>query len=235
MNRAGLSHANFRSASRNRRFSPLLLLPTELRVQIYEYVLGDKEIYLQLKYWNQPVSSSSIQTSVYTRPEPNGSHTLPKKKLNVKKNGGPKSHTFALLYVSRHIFLEAQSLPFQLNIFSLGSKRTLTTWLAHREPQMREIRTLRLHTFNALLQTIDGEEIALEPLGKLTKLRSIEVCVSLRRCIAAHTYMAMPWGRPAYEEDPSITAKNEQDLEKQIKEVCAEGVQVTFRRLRAAT
>lgn len=226
---------NFGSASRNFQCSPLLLLPTELRVQIYEYVLGDKEIHLQLKYWNQPVSSSGIQTSIYTRPDPDSAHTLPKKKLNMKKVGGPKTHTFALLYVSRHIFLEAQSIPFRNNMFNLGSKRTLTTWLAHRELQMRDIRTVRLHTFNALLQTIDGQEIALEPLGKLTKLRSVEVCVSMRRCIAAHSYIAMAWGRPAYEEDPETTAQNEKDLEKQIREVCAPEVQVTFRRLRATT
>ncbi|KAH3914438.1 hypothetical protein HBH56_089250 [Parastagonospora nodorum] len=128
--------------------SPLLRLPAELRIKIWEYALGGKEFRL--------LSGSSRKSSVQPRP-------------SEKKNA------FVLLRACRQIYSETAPLSFAVNNFSIRSHwRVSITSLRHfQRYQIHQIKDLRIEVSSpGMLMYFDKLK-----LGVLSELRRIRFCI----------------------------------------------------------
>ncbi|KAF2035894.1 hypothetical protein EK21DRAFT_106731 [Setomelanomma holmii] len=135
----GLSKIHLRDTQE----SPLLQLPAELRIKIYEYVLGNKSILIDLeREWAGRQANGTPTAKLVSNICP--SLTRAKANLNVVPTRYPSfnkrenlsqqtdkpSNTFAILKVCRRINAEAKLLPFFLNVFWFNDGAAMSAWLA---------------------------------------------------------------------------------------------------------
>ncbi|KAH4611199.1 hypothetical protein HBI25_120090 [Parastagonospora nodorum] len=134
--------------------SPLLRLPAELRIKIWEYALGGKEF--RVFYVN---SRESL--------------------FKTKPSEG--NNVFALLRVCRQIYSETAPLSFAVNSFSikLGYRMSTTGFRLFQRYQIHQIKELRIEVSSPEQLRCPGYPTGFQDLklGVLPELRRIRFCL----------------------------------------------------------
>jgi hypothetical protein len=108
----------------NERASPLLRLPAELRIQIYEYVLGNRVVHVRMNWTDTRIPSGFLYTCH------NDTQPLLTKASSLRKNAvpfGPEVGAFA--HTCRLIQRETACLPFTLYTWAFETAYTLDQWI----------------------------------------------------------------------------------------------------------
>ncbi|KAF2831389.1 hypothetical protein CC86DRAFT_452454 [Ophiobolus disseminans] len=129
--------------------SPLLLLPPELRNEIYGYVFSGRRILVCTHA--QP--RQEYYADIYSLPSSvpfASSVDLPMISCDNRGNFKKKSHTFALLKVCRQINTEARLLPWDLSAIQFSNTSTVALWLETVGPEVvGKVRSIITFTRNA--------------------------------------------------------------------------------------
>ncbi|KAF2118339.1 hypothetical protein BDV96DRAFT_382876 [Lophiotrema nucula] len=191
----------------NTKNSRLLRLPAEVRHSIFTLVLGGKKIQIDPMTSKLGVSEFKDPYSVFELSE-----TL-QRYQSVRH--------FALLQTCRQVYAETALLPFALNVLWFIEEASLQRLIDEQNVLMPQLNAIATVQFCAKKGALFDGETKIAGLRLLSGLKKVYVNVSMRDDYDR-------WHGKISKEEVDETKSNERGLERAIKAVVGDTVQVVF-------